>query len=144
MSYGTCNHCHGQLGKCECVADTTTAEQFLDGRLVTLYPGENHTAAGVDGLIITEPEWLHAFRFGHASRSCEVTRGPETMTEPKRRRGRPSLGHTQELSVPVTPALHEAVTAAAAAAGISISEWMRRAARVLMAAQTEAGRGRGQ
>ena len=64
------------------------------------------------------------------------------MTEPKRRRGRPSLGHTRELSVPVTPALHEAVTAAAAVAGISISEWMRRAARVLMAAHQEVQRGK--
>lgn len=44
--------------------------------------------------------------------------------------------------MPVTPALHEAVTAAAAVAGISISEWMRRAARVLMAAHQEVQRGK--
>lgn len=46
--------------------DGIVVTAMVDGRLVTLYPTERHAAAGVDGLIITEPEALHAFYFGHA------------------------------------------------------------------------------
>ena len=43
----------------------------------------------------------------------------------KTKRGRPSLGHTVELSVRVSPEMLRAAKKTAKACGISVAEWVR-------------------
>jgi hypothetical protein len=71
----------------------------------------------------------------HVGRRLELPtpRGLE-MTTPTKKRGRPSLGLTTELEVRASPALLQLITSASDAAGLSRSEWMRRAALYYLAA----------
>lgn len=48
------------------------------------------------------------------------------MTAKKPKRGRPSLGHTAELSVRMSPRLLKAARETAKASGVSVAEWVRR------------------